>query len=53
MARKRSGDGILRQLRDGPKYVSLAALSSMFKGAGLDWNEQERECIIRKFADNR
>lgn len=46
-------EGILRHLRDGPKYVSLATLSSVFTNAGLTWSNEETEFVVRKFADNR
>lgn len=44
---------ITDRLKDGPKYVSLGSLKSAFGAAGLTFNEDEAEYVVKRFADHR
>ena len=44
---------ITDRLNDGPKYVSLGSLKSAFGAAGLTFNEDEAEYVVKRFADHR
>lgn len=50
---KHRPDVIVRRLEHGPKFVSVSALKAAFGAAELFLREEETDCIVERFADNR